>query len=84
MAGNADGNRERSNEGQWGHVLVDAEEDREVGGEQQGGADEPDGGQDARHEAGSVHHVADAQRVEGGHEALAEQERPVVGRERVC
>src|SRR3954465_12043117 len=74
------GDRQRGQPGRRGALLVDAAVDGDVGGQQQWGADEADDGDDPRHEAGPVHHRAQAQRVDDGHEALSEQERPVVGR----
>src|SRR3954451_2096762 len=72
------GDRECGEHVDPGGAVENAEEDREVGGEQQRDADEPDGRQDAWHQAGAVHDVAHAARVYDRRQALREQERIVV------
>ena len=57
------------------------EQRREYGDDEQGASDESHHGNDAGHEAGPVHQGAQQQRVDARHEALAEQERPVVDRD---
>src|SRR3954452_23955183 len=74
------GDRHRGQRGDRGAAVENAEEDREVGGEQQRGTDQTQGRQDARDQAGPVHDVPQAQRVDGRRQALREQERVVVGR----
>ena len=68
--------------GELGGAQLEAAQQRcEDSADEERGADEPDHGNDAGHEPGAVHQGAQQQCVEGRHEALREQERPVVDRD---
>ena len=68
--------------GELGGAQLDAAEQRgDDGADEERGSDESDHGDDAGHEPGPVQQGAQQQRVDARHEALSEQERPVVDRD---
>ena len=68
--------------GELGGAQLQAAEQRDDdGADEQGGSDESERGNDAGHEPGPVQQGAQQQCVNARHEALAEQERPVVDRD---